>query len=84
MVKSSDQVGVKVAGTVVSALYLIAIIIKKWSDKKMCLKTCENGCESSYIFKIEYNDGAIEHFCNECLSNVIREVPEIIVKVEAI
>ena len=50
----------------------------------MCLKTCENGCDSSYIFKVEYEDGAIEHFCSECLSNIIREVPEIIVKMEAI
>ena len=47
-------------------------------------KACENGCESNHVFKVEYDDGAIEHFCNECLSNIIQEVPEIIVKMEAV
>ena len=50
----------------------------------MCLKTCENGCENEHVFKVEYKDGAIEHFCSECLSNIVSEVPEIIVKMEAI
>ena len=49
---------------------------------KMSLKPCENGCENEHVFKVEYNDGAIEYFCNECLSNIISEVPEIIVKIE--
>jgi len=48
----------------------------------MSLKPCENGCENEHVFKVEYNDGAIEYFCNECLSNIISEVPEIIVKIE--
>ena len=49
-------------------------------------KGCENECNepNEIIFKVDYKDGAIEYFCSECLSNIIKEVPEIIIKIERV
>ena len=46
--------------------------------------TCENECknDNKNIFKISYQDGAIEYFCSECTSNIIREVPELIISIK--
>ena len=55
--------------------------VKKMSNYK---KGCENECEnySGVIFEVNFKDGAIEHFCPDCLSSIIKEVPEDIATIE--
>lgn len=43
-----------------------------------------NGCESENLFKVYFKDGAMEEHCSNCLSNIIREIPEEIIKMEAL
>jgi hypothetical protein len=48
--------------------------------KNMALE-CLNGCETEVLFKVSFEDGAIEYHCPGCLANIIKEVPEIIVSI---